>query len=290
VSATTVERQARPAAPPSPGSRVRRRWGRAALLGVVAALLVFPLYWLVATALAPRGELQGSDLRLWPSSVDLSNFTRPLGALPFGNWYVNSTAIAVVAVLITVVVNLLAGYVLAKMRFRGRNVVFLALLATLMIPVQVVMIPQFRIVAELGWLNTYWAVIIPRAAEAFGVFLARQYMLSIPDDLIDAARLDGASAFRVFRSIVLPLSRPLIAVLVIFTFMYRWNELAWPLIVLRDAELYTVPVGLAFLQGQYTTDYSALMSMALLSTLPMVLVFAVFQRYLVEGIATTGLK
>jgi ABC-type glycerol-3-phosphate transport system permease component len=257
---------------------------------VVALLLLFPLYWLVATALAPRGELQGSELRLWPSSIDLSNFTRPLAALPFGTWYLNSAAIAVVAVLITVAVNLLAGYVLAKMRFRGRNVVFLVLLATLMIPVQVVMVPQFRIVAELGWLNTYWAVIIPRAAEAFGVFLARQYMLSIPDDLLDAARLDGASAFRVFRSIVLPLCKPLIAVLMIFTFMYRWNELAWPLIVLRDSELYTVPVGLAFLQGQYTTDYSALMSMALLSTLPMVLVFAVFQRHLVEGVATTGLK
>jgi multiple sugar transport system permease protein len=288
VSATTVGRPR--AAPSSARRRGRRRWGRAALLGVVALLLLFPLYWLVATALAPRGELQGSELRLWPSSVDLSNFTRPLAALPFGTWYLNSAAIAVVAVLITVAVNLLAGYVLAKMRFRGRNVVFLVLLATLMIPVQVVMIPQFRIVAELGWLNTYWAVIIPRAAEAFGVFLARQYMLSIPDDLLDAARLDGASAFRVFRSIVLPLCKPLIAVLMIFTFMYRWNELAWPLIVLRDSELYTVPVGLAFLQGQYTTDYSALMSMALLSTLPMVLVFAVFQRHLVEGVATTGLK
>jgi ABC-type glycerol-3-phosphate transport system permease component len=260
------------------------------LLGVVALLLLFPLYWLIATAVSPRGDLQGTDLRLWPSALDWTNFSRPLQALPFGTWYVNSVAIAVVAVGITVVVNLLAGFVLAKLRFRGRTVVFLVLLATLMIPVQVVMIPQFRIVAELGWLNTYWAVIIPRAAEAFGVFLARQYFLSIPDDLIDAARLDGASSLRILRSIVLPLARPLIAVLVIFTFMYRWNELAWPLIVLRDVDLYTVPIGLAFLQGQYTTDYSALMSMALLSTLPMVLVFAVFQRYLVEGIATTGLK
>jgi ABC-type glycerol-3-phosphate transport system permease component len=278
VSAATLDR------------RRTRGWGRAALLGVVALLLIFPLYWLIATAVSPRGDLQGAELRLWPSALDLSNFSRPLEALPFASWYANSAAIAVVAVAITVVVNLLAGFVLAKLRFRGRNVVFLVLLATLMIPVQVVMIPQFRIVAELGWLNTYWAVIIPRAAEAFGVFLARQYFLGIPDDLIDAARLDGASAFRIFRSIVLPLSKPLIAVLVIFTFMYRWNELGWPLIVLRDVDLYTVPIGLAFLQGQYTTDYSALMSMALLSTLPMVLVFAVFQRYLVEGIATTGLK
>jgi ABC-type glycerol-3-phosphate transport system permease component len=274
----------------APTVQRRGSWGRAALLGVVALLLAFPLYWLIATAVSPRGDLQGAELRLWPSALDWTNFSRPLEALPFGNWYVNSAAIAVVAVAITVVVNLLAGFVLAKLRFRGRNVIFLVLLATLMIPVQVVMIPQFRIVAELGWLNTYWAVIIPRAAEAFGVFLARQYFLGIPDDLVDAARLDGASTFRIFRSIVLPLSKPLIAVLVIFTFMYRWNELGWPLIVLRDVDLYTVPIGLAFLQGQYTTDYSALMSMALLSTLPMVLVFAVFQRYLVEGIATTGLK
>ena len=194
---------------------------------------------MVATALAPRGDLQRGELRLWPSSIDLGNFTRPLQTLPFGAWYVNSTAIAVVAVAITVAVNLLAGFVLAKLRFRGRNVIFLVLLATLMIPVQVVMIPQFRIVAELGWLNTYWAVIIPRAAEAFGVFLARQYFLSIPDDLVDAARLDGASTFRIFRSIILPLAKPLVAVLVIFTFMYRWNELAWPLIVLRLASDFT---------------------------------------------------
>ena len=147
MSATTVERSAPRAAAPSVPPRRRGRWGRATALGGVALLLLFPLYWLVATAFAPRGDLQGADLRLWPSSVDLSNVTRPLEALPFGNWYVNSAAIAVVAVLITVGVNLLAGYVLAKMRFGGRNVVFLVLLATLMIPVQVVMIPQFRIVA-----------------------------------------------------------------------------------------------------------------------------------------------
>ena len=128
----------------------------------------------MATALAPPGDLRRGELRLGPSSVDLSGFTRPWEALPFSAWYANSAAIALVAVLLTVSVNLLAGYVLAKHRFTGRNVVFLVLLSTLMIPVQVVMIPQFRIVAELGWLNTYWAVIVPRAAEAFGVFLARQ--------------------------------------------------------------------------------------------------------------------
>ena len=263
---------------------------RLLLLVPLGLVMAFPLYWMVATAFAPARDLQAAGLRLWPTALVGGNFSRPWSELPFLQWFGNSAAIAVVSVLLTVSINLLAGYVLAKHRFSGRNVVFLVLLSTLMIPVQVLMVPQFRIVADLGWLNTYWAVIVPRAAEAFGVFLARQYMLAIPDDLIDAARLDGASSFRVFRSIVLPLCRPLIAVLVVFTFMYRWNEFAWPLIVLRAQELYTVPIGLAFLQGQYSTDYAALMAMALVAVLPVLVVFAVFQRFLVEGIATTGLR
>ena len=179
---------------------------------------------------------------------------------------------------------------LAKFRFPGRNVLFLLLLSTLMIPVQVVMVPQFRIVAELGWVDSYWAVIIPRAAEALGIFMVRQYMLGIPDELLEAARVDGAGNVRTFFSVVLPLCRPLIAVLVILTFMYRWNEFAWPLIVRKDSELFTVPIGLAFFQDQFSTDYSALMAMALLSTLPVLIVFAFFQRYFVEGVARSGLK
>ncbi len=159
-----------------------------------------------------------------------------------------------------------------------------------MIPAEVVLIPQFDLVASIGWVNSFWAVIIPRAAEAFGVFLTRQFLLTVPDEMIEAARLDGAGELRILWSVVLPLCRPLIAVLVVVTFMYRWNEFAWPLTALRDPDLYTLPVGLAFLQGQYATDYPTLMSGALLSSLPVLLLFVVAQRSFVTGLARSGLK
>jgi multiple sugar transport system permease protein len=278
-------------ATPAVSTRDRQgRWRRFALLTAGAVVVIFPIYWMLATALSPRADLLGSALHLWPSQLVFGNVSRAWSSLPFATWYVNSLLIAVVAVAVTVAVNLLAGFVFAKYRFPGRTVVFLLIVSTLMIPVQVIMVPQFRIVADLGWVDSYWAVIVPRAAEAFGVFLARQYMLSIPDEVIEAARIDGAGHLRTFVSVVLPLCRPLIAVLVILTFMYRWNEFAWPLIVLKDSQLFTVPIGLAFLQGQYGTDYPALMGMALLSTLPVLVVFGLFQKQFVEGAARSGLR
>ncbi|WP_369132156.1 carbohydrate ABC transporter permease [Modestobacter sp. I12A-02662] len=267
--------------------RVPWRW-LALLLG--ALVMLFPLYWMLVTALSDTAAVTSGPLRLWPESASLAAFRRAFELLPFGQFFVNSAAIAVVAMLLSVSLNLVAGYVLAKYRFRGRQVVFVLVLSTLMIPVQVVMVPQFQLVAGLGWVDSYWAVIVPRAAEAFGIFLCRQFMLGLPDEVLEAARLDGAGHLRVFWSVVLPMSRPLIAVLVILTFMYRWNEFAWPLIVLNDQRLFTVPIGLAFLQGQYGTDYPALMGMALLTTLPVVVVFALFQRQFVEGVARSGLR
>jgi ABC-type glycerol-3-phosphate transport system permease component len=258
---------------------------------VLAALfMLFPVYWLAVTAVTPREDLVGGRPPAFPTQVRLANLSETWQSLPFSQWLVNSLSIAVVACVLSVTLNLAAGFVLAKYRFAGRGVVFLVIVSTLMIPVQVLMIPQFRIVAELGWLNSYWAVIIPRAAEAFGIFLARQFMLGIPDELLEAARVDGAGNLRTFVSIVLPLCKPLVAVLVVFTFMFRWNEFAWPLIVLREQALYTMPVGLSFLQGQYGTDYAGLTGMALLTSVPVLVVFLVFQRYLVEGVARTGLK
>jgi ABC-type glycerol-3-phosphate transport system permease component len=260
----------------------------ALLLG--ALVMLFPLYWMLVTALSGQSAVTGGPLRAWPEDPTLDGFRRANEALPFGTFYLNSVLIAVVAMALSVSLNLLAGYVLAKYRFRGRQTVFVLILSTLMIPVQVVMVPQFQLVAELGWVDSYWAVIVPRAAEAFGIFLCRQFMLGLPDEIIEAARVDGAGHVRVFWTIVLPLCRPLIAVLVILTFMYRWNEFAWPLIVLNDQSLFTVPIGLAFLQGQYSTDYPALMGMALFSALPILAVFALFQRQFVQGMARSGLR
>jgi alpha-1,4-digalacturonate transport system permease protein len=159
-----------------------------------------------------------------------------------------------------------------------------------MIPIQVIMVPEFFIVSKLGWVNSWWGVLVPRAAEAFGLFMVRQFMVSIPDELIEAARLDGAGEFTIFRKVVLPLSWPVVAVLTIFTFMWRWNDFAWPLVVLQERSSYTVPLGLSLMKGQYYTDWTGMMGMSLLSIVPMLLVFIFFQRYFVQGIASTGLK
>lgn len=260
------------------------------LLVAGACVMLFPLYWMFATAIRPREELFSGEFRLFPSDLVWSNFSEAWGKLPFALFYLNSILIAVIAVVATVFINLLAGYTFAKYDFPGRNVLFLLLISTLMIPIQVIMVPEFLIVSALGWVNTYAGVIAPRAAEAFGIFMVRQFMVSIPDELIEAARLDGAGEFKIFWRVILPLSWPVVAVLTIFTFMWRWNDFAWPLVVLQDRAAYTVPLGLNLMKGQFFTDWTGIMSMSLVSILPMLVVFIFFQRYFIQGIASTGIK
>lgn len=277
----------------SSGRQGRRRFGKAGawlLLVAGALVMLFPIYWMSATAVRPRGEIFAREIRFVPSELVWSNFVEAWTSLPFAQWYVNSFAIAIIAVVITVFINLLAGYTFAKYDFPGRNIIFLLIISTLMIPIQVIMVPEFLIIAKLGWVDTYWGVVFPRSAEAFGIFMARQFFVSLPDELIEAARLDGASEFAIFRKIILPLSGPLIAVLVVFTFMWRWNDFEWPIVALQSQGAYTVPLGLNLMQGPYGTEWSYMMGMALVSILPMLLVFVLFQRYFVQGIAGTGLK
>jgi ABC-type glycerol-3-phosphate transport system permease component len=259
-----------------------------AVMGVL--ILMFPMYWMLRTAVASTNELSNLPVALWPQHWHWENFTQPWSEYPFARWLMNSVFIAVVAVVLTVVMNLCAGYAFAKLRFPGRNLLFLMIISTLMVPVQVIMVPQFQIVIDLHMLNSTWGVVIPRLAEAFGLFMARQFFLAIPDELLEAAKVDGAGHIRTFWQIVLPLSRPLIAVLIIFTFMWRWNEFVWPLIVLTDPNSYTLPVGLQFLVSQFGSNFGPLLAMSFLSILPMLLVFGIFQRYFVEGVARTGIK
>jgi multiple sugar transport system permease protein/alpha-1,4-digalacturonate transport system permease protein len=273
-----------------PGTSRKHGYVRWIVTFALALAFLFPLYWMVVTAVSPLSDLRSGDYGIIPHQVELSNFTRAWNKYPFDTWLGNSTVIALISVTLTVTINVICGYAFAKLRFPGRNVLFILILSTLMIPIQVLMVPQFEIVADFGWVNSNWGVIIPRAAEAFGIFFARQYFMGIPDELLEAARIDGARELAILRRIVLPLSKPLIAVLVIFTFMWRWNEFAWPLIVLNDSTSYTLPVGMLFLKGQYATDQTALMSMSIVAVLPMIAVFVFFQRYFVEGIARTGLK
>lgn len=253
-------------------------------------MLLFPLYWMVVVAFSPRQELLSTEIRLWPQQFTLDNFDRILTSFPVVTWFGNSVAIAVVVTAITVTVNLLAGYAFAHLRFPGSSAVFLLLLSTLMLPVQVILVSQFTLITNLGIYGTYWGVILPTAASAFGVFLARQFILGIPREIIEAARVDGAGSLRIFAQIVLPLSKPLIAVLTLLTVLSTWNDFAWPLIALKENNLFTLPIGLLYLQGQFGSDYGATMAFALLSVLPMVVLFLAFQRYFVQGFARSGIR
>lgn len=263
---------------------------RVVLASVTAVVMLFPLYWMLVVAFSPRGELLSRELRLWPREFTLANFDKVFATFPTVGWIGNSIVIAVFVTALTVVVNLLSGYAFARLPFRGSNVLFLLTLSTLMLPVQVIMVSQFTLVTELGLYGTYWAVILPSAATAFGIFLARQFIIGIPQEIIEAARVDGAGHFRIFAQIVLPLCKPLIAVLILLTFLSTWNDFAWPLIALKENELFTLPVGLLFLKGQFGSDYGAIMALALISVIPMVVVFLFFQRYFVQGFARSGIK
>lgn len=266
------------------------RLARTAAATVIAMVMLAPLYWMVVVAFSSRRELLGGDLRVWPRELTTENFDRVLSAFPVVAWFGNSFAIALVASLITVVVSLLGGYAFAHLRFRGSTFVFILSLATLMIPVQVIMVPLFKIVTSLGIYGSYWAVILPTAASAFGVFLARQFILAIPRELIEAAQIDGAGHLRTFLQVVLPLCRPLVAVLFFMSLLQTWNDFAWPLIALKDNALFTLPIGLLYLQGQFGSDYGGTMAFALISVTPMVVLFLVFQRYFVQGLSRSGMR
>jgi ABC-type glycerol-3-phosphate transport system permease component len=293
MSASAVRTGTTPARSPATSRRRRGRRGvvaRTVLAVVVGLIFVAPLYQMVVTAFSPHSDIFGQTLHLWPSTPTLGNFRFIVDSEPIWTWFENSVEVATLTTIVTVVVNTLAGYAFAKLNFPWKTPLFLILLATMMIPTQAIIISQFRIVLKLDLFGTFWAVIIPGAAAAFGIFLSRQFMLAIPDELLEAARVDGAGRLRVFVSIVLPLCKPLLAVLALLTFMYQWNDFLWPLIALQSSNLYTLPVGLQFLQGQFTNNYPAIMALALLSCVPMVILFLAFQRYFVQGLARSGIR
>jgi len=252
--------------------------------------MLFPLYCMLVVAFTPRSELFNGSTHLWPSEFTTGNFTNLFASFPMATWFTNSVLVASITTAIAVFFNLLAGYAFAKLKFWGRDTLFFLILSTMMIPAQAIMIPQFRMVSGLGLFGTFWAVILPTAASAFGIFLARQFMMSIPSELIEAAKVDGASNLRIFFRIVLPLCKPLIAVMTLLSFMAQWNDFLWPLIALKTPELYTLPVSLRFLQGQYDANYGGLMAAALLTCLPLVVLFLLLQRYFVQGLARSGIK
>lgn len=260
------------------------------VLCAASFLFLLPFLWMLSTALKTPPEVTAKDIKLFPEQLNWENFLDGLNAAPFAGYVGNSIIVSVLAVVLTVFINCLAGYAFAKYQFKGKNLLFMMVLSTLIIPVQITMVPNFYILKYLDWINSYAGLIIPRAAEAFGLFLARQYIMNIPDSLIESARMDGAGEFAIFRKIILPNIKPLIAVLVIFTFMWRWNELAWPLIAVSEQSMYTVQLGLAMVKGEHFIEWPQLMSLTLLSMIPMLIVFLIFQRYFIQGMVSSGMK
>ena len=261
------------------------------LIVFLAALVaLFPFYWMFVTAVKPVEEIFEFPPKLWPGEFIWSNFATALSRADFGRYFRNSFIVTFTSTAITVSINLLAGFAFAKYKFRFKEFFFLIVLSTLMIPLQVTMIPNFIIATKLGIRNTLWGVIIPPCAEAFGLFMARQFISDIPDELLEAGRIDGETEFTIFSRIILPNVKPLISVLVIFTVMWRWNDLQWPLILISNEKYYTVQLGLSMLNGAQYVNWNDMMSASLISTIPVLVVFLIFQKEFVQGMASSGIK
>jgi multiple sugar transport system permease protein len=255
-----------------------------------ALLSLFPILWMISASFMPTGMANTFPPRLLPDHPTIQHYRDVFTRLSMSRYLVNSGIIAIVVTVLSLIVNSMAGYAFAKLRFRGRDGVFRAMSAGLVIPVQVAMLPLFLLMKSLHLINTYWGVIIPSMASIFGIFLIRQYAISIPDDLLDAARIDGASEARIYRSIVLPTITPILATLAIWTFLTTWNDFMWPLIVLSDERRYTLPVALASLVGEHVQDTELMMAGSVLTVLPVVIVFLVLQRYYIQGVMAGSVK
>jgi len=257
-------------------------------LGAVLALA--PILWMISASLMPTGEASTYPPRVLPSRVTFEHYEALFTRLNLGRYLFNSALVASVVTLFSLAINSMAGYAFAKLRFRGRDRLFQLLSAGLVLPVQVAMLPLFLLMKQLGLINSYWGIIIPGLASIFGIFLIRQYAQSIPDDMLDAARIDGASELRIYRSVVLPGIVPILATLAIWTFLATWNDFMWPLIVLSDESHYTLPVALANLVGEHVQDTELMMAGSVLTTLPVLLVFLFLQRYYIQGVMAGSVK
>jgi multiple sugar transport system permease protein len=254
-------------------------------------LMVAPFAWMVLGAVKPEADFLRNPPTLLPSTATLDNFGRLFDELDVPRFFLNSTVVAVTVTAGNLVFGPMLGYALAKLEWRGKRLVMGLVLATLMVPAGITLIPNFILMSKLGFVNSYPGLILPFLAGPFGVFLMRQFMLGIPNDLLEAARIDGANEFRVFASVVLPIATPVLATLGILTFLATWNSFIYPLVMAQEPAMYTLPVALAtFATGQYQADHGMLMAGSVVLVLPVLIVFVLFQRWITEGIATTGLK
>ena len=273
--------------------RAARLAGRALLYIIMygAALLTLaPFLWMVLTSFKPLGEIFVYPPTWWPEDFSFENYESAFSAAPFGRYYFNSVFVALSVTLGQLVTCSLAAYAFARMKFWGRDVLFYIFLGTMMVPFHVTIIPGFLILNWFGWIDTYAALIVPGLASAFGTFLLRQFFLTIPRELEEAAFIDGCSRFGALRRIILPLAKPALATLAIFTFMAVFNDFIWALIVVDSEEMYTVQLGLSVFRDRYNTEWGSLMAGSVVATLPILIVFFFGQKYFIQGITLSGLK
>ncbi|MGE4357732.1 MAG: carbohydrate ABC transporter permease [Candidatus Omnitrophota bacterium] len=264
------------------------------LLSLIGVSTVLPFLWMVSTSLK-EPQAVFIQLKPWwrnwiPPKIVWSNYYRAWKAVPFGRFYLNSIIVAVCVTAGVVFTSSFAAYAFSRLNFPGRDKLFFAYIATMMIPGSVIIIPQFALIRILGWIDTYRALIIPAMFTAFGTFLLRQFFMTIPKDLEDAAKIDGCGYFGIYWRIILPLSKPALSTLTIFTFQGNWGSFMWPLLVTNRTELRTLPIGLEYFKSQYTTDWTLLMAGSVMVILPIILLFIFNQRFFVEGVKLTGIK
>jgi multiple sugar transport system permease protein len=259
-------------------------------LYLVAAAFLSPLVYMVSTSLKPAAEVFGSPPRLWGSQVRWQNYREAFTFLPFGRFVVNGFAVAICGTIVVLVASSMSAYAFARLRWRGRDNLFVIFLATLMIPQEILVVPMFMLMRWIGWVDSYQALIFPWAFSAFGTFLLRQFFLTIPPELEESARMDGAGTVRVFTQIMLPLVKPALAVLAVFSFINYWNSFLWPLIIINSVDQKaTVPLGLQLFFGQQGTQWNLVMAASVISMAPTTALLLVLQKHLVRGIATSGL-
>ncbi|MBF6612423.1 MAG: carbohydrate ABC transporter permease [Chloroflexi bacterium] len=262
------------------------------LMVLIAALVVLPLLWMLSTSLKPKSQWFTQDIEWIPRTFTLDNYQRLFSnpATPIGNWFFNSVFIALVSTAAVLAIDSLAAYAYARMEFPGRKLLFGLMLLTLFLPGMMFLVPNFLTIASLHLLNNWAGVVLPGLAGVFGVFFLRQFFEGIPRELEEAASIDGANRFQIFYMVVLPLAKPALATLGILTFLGSWNDFLWPLLVLRDPKLQTLPPGLRTLQGAYSSEYGLMLAGAVIVAVPVLLIYIALQRYIVQSVAATGLK
>ena len=261
-----------------------------AALVLLALIALAPLLWMLSASFMPVGAASHLPPPLLPARATLDNYRELFARIGIGHYFINSLIVACAITMLSLLVNTMAGYAFAKLPFRGRERIFAVLLSALVIPAQVTMLPLFLIMKQLHLVNSYGGVVVPALATVFGIFLVRQYARSIPDELIEAARIDGAGELRIFFQIVLPMLKPVLVTLAIFTFLGAWNDFMWPLIVLTDTSHYTLPVALASLSREHIQDVEMMMAGAVITVLPVLTLFLVLQRYYIQGLLLGSVK